>query len=90
MRVGRVVQAASPDEVYRHPADPWIAGFLGDADFLVGHAAGGRVDTAVGAFPTSLSGPVALMIRPESVTLVPTSMATPSSATASSSAMISS
>jgi iron(III) transport system ATP-binding protein len=71
MRVGRVVQAASPDEVYRHPADPWIAGFLGDADFLVGHAAGGRVDTAVGAFPTTLSGPVTLMIRPESVTLVP-------------------
>jgi iron(III) transport system ATP-binding protein len=71
MREGRVVQAAAPAELYRHPQDAWIAGFLGDADFIDGHAAGGRVDTPFGIFATSLSGPVKVMIRPENVELVP-------------------
>jgi len=71
MRAGRVLQAAPPDDLYRHPADPWMAGFLGDADVLTGHASGGRVHTPVGTFSTSLSGTVTVMVRPESVTLVP-------------------
>jgi iron(III) transport system ATP-binding protein len=36
MRHGRVVQAAPPDVLYRRPADPWVARFLGDADLLDG------------------------------------------------------
>ena len=52
MREGRVVQVATPPELYRVPADPWVAGFLGDADFVSATAGDGQVETAVGTFAT--------------------------------------
>ena len=70
MTAGTVVQAAEPDQLYLHPANRWVAGFIGDADFLDGEALGGVVSTVVGRFPTDLEGPVSVMIRPESVGLV--------------------
>ncbi|RTL08950.1 MAG: ABC transporter ATP-binding protein [Acidimicrobiia bacterium] len=36
LRDGRVVQDATPTEVYRSPADEWVAGFVGDAVLLDG------------------------------------------------------
>jgi iron(III) transport system ATP-binding protein len=71
MRRGRIVQAAPPDEIYRDPADAWIAGFVGEADFIPGHAAAGRVDTPFGSFATELTGPVEVMVRPEDVGVIP-------------------
>ncbi len=68
---GRVLQVDSPSDLYRSPVSPWVAGFLGEADFIDGRAAGGRVDTPLGIFATELSGPVRVMVRPELVTLVP-------------------
>ena len=41
MRDGRIVQVATPDELWRHPADAWVAGFLGMRNILVED--GGRV-----------------------------------------------
>ncbi|HJR92235.1 MAG TPA: ABC transporter ATP-binding protein [Acidimicrobiia bacterium] len=71
MHDGRVVQAARPSDLYRSPVDEWVAGFLGDADFLVGDANGRSVATSAGTFPTDLTGAVRVMIRPEVVSLVP-------------------
>jgi len=34
MRDGRVVQQGTPEAVYRHPASPWIARFLGLTNLL--------------------------------------------------------
>ena len=48
-----------------------MAGFLGDADFLAGYAGSGVVETPVGSFPTDLSGPVTVMVRPESIQVYP-------------------
>ncbi len=70
MRAGRIVQTATPDELYRRPADTWVARFLGDAEFLTGRAASGSVATAAGVFPTELDGDVVVMIRPEAVRIV--------------------
>ena len=53
------------------PADAWTARFLGDADLFEGVAAAGVVSLAAGSFPTDLSGPVTVMIRPETVRLAP-------------------
>jgi thiamine transport system ATP-binding protein len=39
MRAGSVVQAGTLDEVWRHPADGWAAGFLGYASVLEGDLA---------------------------------------------------
>ncbi len=71
MREGRVVQAAPPDQLYIHPIDPWVAGFLGDAAFIPAIAANGSVSTPVGTFETKLAGPVQVMLRPESVAVTP-------------------
>ncbi|MDE0674736.1 MAG: ABC transporter ATP-binding protein [bacterium] len=71
MNEGRVVQTGPPDHVYRNPATSWVAEFLGDADFFDANAKGGRITTPFGTFPTTRSGKVKVMVRPESVTVFP-------------------
>jgi iron(III) transport system ATP-binding protein len=36
LRNGRVEQVGTPDAIYRHPETPWIAGFVGEANFVAG------------------------------------------------------
>src|SRR5207302_9999462 len=36
MQSGKLVQVGAPAEVYHHPANRFIAGFLGDSNFLAG------------------------------------------------------
>jgi iron(III) transport system ATP-binding protein len=67
MREGRVLQADTPGHLYSHPADRWVAEFLGDADVLESVARDGRVDTPVGAFDTDIHGSVSVVVRPENV-----------------------
>jgi iron(III) transport system ATP-binding protein len=71
MRDGRIEQVGTPDEVYGRPANRWVAGFLGDADFLPGTAGPGWVDCELGRFPVDagFTGPTELVVRPESVSL---------------------
>lgn len=71
MQRGRVIQASTPHELYQSPTDAWVGGFLGDADFIPGHAANGRVDTPFGTFASEHSGKVVVMVRPEDITVVP-------------------
>lgn len=73
MREGKVVQEGSPKELYERPADKWVAGFVGESEFLRGEAAPGRVDTPLGAFPHfgRARGPVEVMVRPEWIHLEP-------------------
>ena len=71
MRGGRVIQAATPQELYASPVDAWVAGFLGDADFIPGHGHAGRVDTPVGTFATTHEGQLLVMIRPEEIAVIP-------------------
>jgi sulfate transport system ATP-binding protein len=52
MNQGRIEQVGSPDEVYDHPASPFVLQFLGDVNLFYGrtghaaHAPGGAVDGA--------------------------------------------
>jgi iron(III) transport system ATP-binding protein len=71
MQAGRVRQVSAPPDLYRSPADPWVADFLGDADFVNGLAANGKAATPVGEFATELSGSVTVMLRPENVRISP-------------------
>jgi iron(III) transport system ATP-binding protein len=70
---GRVVQAASPEEVYHRPVSHDVAAFVGDAQFLSGEANGRRVACELGDLPvrTAAHGPVEVMLRPEMLRLVP-------------------
>ncbi len=72
MNEGRVVQQDAPSEVYKHPADQWVAGFVGEANTIRGMASGETADTTLGSINLchQAHGPVDVLIRPEEVTLV--------------------
>ncbi len=75
LRAGRIVQHADPVSLYRRPADPVLARFVGEAVLLPGTAAAGRAACALGTLPLAAGaeaeaeGPVEVMIRPEQIRL---------------------
>ncbi len=84
MRAGRVVQSGTPDEVYRNPADLWVARFVGDANVLGGELVGeGKVSCVLGvlecrgdaALATSGGTRVQVVVRPEQLRLTPSPVA---------------
>ncbi len=70
---GRVQQVASPVELYRHPANLFVAGFIGTSNLVTGQLDGSTFRSAVGALPVSTlegpPGPSYLVVRPEDVRL---------------------
>jgi iron(III) transport system ATP-binding protein len=74
MRAGRVVQSGAPEEVYFAPADRWVAGFVGEGNFLRGELDGSLVKTPIGRFPVEKANgarDVDVLIRPELLELRP-------------------
>jgi iron(III) transport system ATP-binding protein len=72
MRAGRILQLDEPAALYAHPADRFVATFVGDADLVPGTIEGGTVTTAVGRLRTEsngLTGDVHVALRPENVSL---------------------
>ncbi|MDQ1511358.1 MAG: thiamine transport system ATP-binding protein [Actinomycetota bacterium] len=71
MRAGRVVQAGPPADVWRRPADPWTAAFLGFAPAVAARLTTGAVETPWGLFPVAEDGegPVQVVLRPDAVRL---------------------
>ena len=70
---GVVRQIASPQRLYRRPADREVAAFLGDANFLPGTAEGRRVISELGTLELIVEqlGEVDILLRPENVTVSP-------------------
>ena len=74
MRAGRIVQSGSPSQLYRHPADAFVAGFFGPVNRFVAKVNGGRVVTPVGTVPADRAGEgaeVEAIVRPEAIRLRP-------------------
>jgi len=81
MSAGEVQQIATPEEIYRRPANRFVAEFVGRVNLIQGVAtrtAGGVVVEVAGSplrlavdTPNGASGPVTVAIRPEAVTLTP-------------------
>ena len=72
LRAGRIIQHGDPVSLYRRPADPALAQFVGEAVLIPGIAAHGSADCALGTLPLAgacAEGPVAVMIRPEQIRL---------------------
>ena len=73
MRDGRVVQLGTPRELYLHPANPFVATFLGEVNRLPALVRGGRAETVLGALPAPAGvsdGPAEVLLRPEGLRLV--------------------
>jgi putative spermidine/putrescine transport system ATP-binding protein len=77
---GRIEQVDTPSGLYRRPATPFVAGFVGESNFFEGtvrRSAGAGVEVAQGI--QVLAGidaiadntPVTLSVRPEQVSLLP-------------------
>ena len=73
LRNGRIAQRASPEILYRNPADLDLARFLGEACILPGLSHQGYAECLFGRLPVgpaSVSGTVEVLIRPEQIKLV--------------------
>ncbi len=73
MRNGRVLQRASPSELYSRPANRWVAGFVGEANVVPGQGGAEAAETLVGSVPLAQAAPAAceVLLRPEHLTLQP-------------------
>jgi iron(III) transport system ATP-binding protein len=75
VRQGRIAQCATPQELYRRPADPWVAGFVGDAVLLRGTVGddGSTATTPLGtvtlAAPPNGRRTGTVVLRPEQLRL---------------------
>jgi iron(III) transport system ATP-binding protein len=70
IRNGELQQIGSPEDIYYCPTTPFVANFVGHADFIPGVADGAGVQTEIGVFPRPpdlAAGPVKVMIRHEAV-----------------------
>ncbi len=72
---GRLEQLDTPEMVYHIPTTPFVADFVGQADFVPGSVERDRVLTEIGVFPNVAGLPtgerVVVMIRPDDVNLIP-------------------
>jgi iron(III) transport system ATP-binding protein len=75
LNAGRLEQLASPETIYHQPATPFVAEFVGAADFLPGLVTSSGIVTEIGVFGNvegrELGEKVQVMIRPDDVTFVP-------------------
>ena len=83
MQAGSIRQIGGPRDIYDHPAERFVADFIGDTNFLDAEVTASEAETAKvrlssGAQTTarmapgeSLTGKVTLAIRPEHATLAP-------------------
>ncbi|MGH7216118.1 MAG: ABC transporter ATP-binding protein [Nitrospiraceae bacterium] len=73
---GVLEQIDSPELIYHVPSTPFVADFVGQADFIPGTVSNGLVHTELGEFPNTIEGKdgtaVVVMIRPDDIHLVPT------------------
>ncbi|NMI00831.1 ABC transporter ATP-binding protein [Pseudonocardia sp. K10HN5] len=70
MRDGAIVQVASPAELYRHPVDRGVAGFVGDVVGLPATVHGGVAECVLGRLPVGgghPDGPATVLLRPEQI-----------------------
>ncbi len=71
MRDGRVLQSATPGELYSRPANRWVATFVGEANIVPGQGGADAAETIVGSVPLAQAAPdrCEVLLRPEHLAL---------------------
>ncbi len=73
---GRLEQFDTPEAIYHLPTTPFVADFVGQADFISGVVTNDLVVTEIGEFPNLQHLPsgtkVVVMIRPDDIHITPT------------------
>jgi len=77
---GKLEQLDTPEAVYHTPSTPFVADFVGQADFIPGTIEQDKVVTEIGEFPNqpgySGGDNVVVMIRPDDVHIAPLAQST--------------
>ncbi len=71
MRYGRLIQAGTPEDLYRRPVDAAAARFFSDTNEVKGKVVDGVINTPLGVFqaPAGLvAGEAVVMVRPQGIT----------------------
>ncbi|MBI4589833.1 MAG: ABC transporter ATP-binding protein [Candidatus Rokubacteria bacterium] len=72
---GRLEQLDTPERIYHHPDTPFVAEFVGAADFLPGLVTTGGIVTELGVFANmegrEMGEKVKVMLRPDDITFIP-------------------
>ena len=72
---GRLEQFDTPEVIYHTPSTPFVADFVGQADFIVGTVQNGKILTEIGEFPNQRGYAggvkVVVMIRPDDIHIIP-------------------
>lgn len=77
MRDGRIIQVATPFELYTTPVDRQVAEFVGSGSIVASTAVDGFADSPCGRVPVTVdNGKVDVLFRPEQMTLVEGDVAT--------------
>jgi len=76
LNAGKLEQIDTPENVYHLPVTPFVADFVGQADFISGEVKpDGLIHTEVGPFPNKDGYPnrqtMVVMIRPDDIHIVP-------------------
>lgn len=72
MHDGRIEQIAAPDMLYREPATPFVAGFIGKMNMIEGTVKDGTFSHSAFTIPLPISdGPVMFAVRPEALDIAP-------------------
>jgi len=66
---GKVMQSATPQEIYLNPVSQNVANSVGDPNIIKGFSKNGRVETALGTFVSAYEGALDVSIRPECIEL---------------------
>ena len=64
---GKVIQSATPQEIYLNPISQNVANSVGDPNIIKGFSTNGRVETALGTFVSAYDGALDVSIRPECI-----------------------
>ena len=76
MNKGRIEQVGTPQEVWEHPASPFVYGFLGDVNLFRGRATGGQMQVgdwqiAAPEHAHALDAEAMAFVRPSDLTVAP-------------------
>ncbi|MBI4340068.1 MAG: ABC transporter ATP-binding protein [Chloroflexi bacterium] len=75
MSQGRVEQVDTPEAIFHRPATPFVARFMGMADFLPASVRGDALETELGLVPrpvaAAMGAEVQVMVRPDDLVLHP-------------------
>lgn len=75
MNAGQLEQIDSPEGIFHRPATPFVAQFIGTADFLDGKVKDKTIVSEVGLIPVQeelpAGQPVKIMVRPDFIDIVP-------------------